>query len=138
MCKFGDHVVIEVLIPADLSYTGKKRFARKPIDRCLVNVVKLLKSFGIETRSCCCGHGRERGTIQVEKTDNIIRFLDSEYIAVLFRNELGSYTAAMGKGDDFDWDDGLKCPESQMTDADTPSRALEALCTKFLNRVRDP
>ena len=76
---------------------------------------------------------------QLNTTDNIIRFLDSEYIVVLFKNELGMYSAAMGSGHDFNiTDDGaLECPEAQITDAETPSKAIVSLCEKFLDRVME-
>lgn len=52
-----------VCVPKYLSSTGKSHWANKPIDICLVRLVKALNDIDIKTASCCCGHGVVEGTI---------------------------------------------------------------------------
>lgn len=63
MCNWGDTVDLIVPIPAELSHTGQFRWAIKPIDRCIANLVKALNGAGIYTAGCCCGHGKGDGSI---------------------------------------------------------------------------
>ncbi len=65
MCKWGNTVDVRVKVPADLSHTGKTRFAIKPIDSCLARDVRLLNFCGIYTRASCCGHGKAKGEIML-------------------------------------------------------------------------
>lgn len=39
------------------------------IDKCLAQEIQTLWQKGIHTRGCCCGHGKETGSIEVERTD---------------------------------------------------------------------
>lgn len=52
-----------ICVPAHLSHTGKKRWERKPIDKCLFRLVDELNDKGILTANCCCGHGVAPGSI---------------------------------------------------------------------------
>ncbi len=63
-------VLVSVVIPADLSYTGKVRRKTVPIDACIANVVRRLNSDVDEptTRSSCCGH--ELGNPEVVLADH--------------------------------------------------------------------
>lgn len=63
MCQWGDTVEVRVPIPASLSHTGKPRWAKKPIDRCIAPLVKALNDAGVFTVGSCCGHGRGSGAI---------------------------------------------------------------------------
>lgn len=63
MCKHGNEVVLLVPIPANLSHTGKFRWCRKGVDSCIAPIVQALNDAGIYTSGCCCGHGKEEGTI---------------------------------------------------------------------------
>lgn len=63
MCKWGTDVVIEVTIPAELSYTGKERKKRVGIDACIAPIIKALNEAGIRTDYSCCGHGKKDGVI---------------------------------------------------------------------------
>lgn len=56
MCEWGDTLNVLVPIPAEASHTGKFRWDKKPIDRCLVPFVKALNDAGLYTGGCCCGH----------------------------------------------------------------------------------
>ena len=58
MCEWGDSVELLVPISADVSYTGKFRWATKGVDRCLVPFVRALNDAGLFTDGCCCGHSR--------------------------------------------------------------------------------
>ena len=59
-------VELTVTIPADLSHTGQKRLAIKPIDWCIADLVRSLNAHGVRTRSSCCGHGRGPGEVTLE------------------------------------------------------------------------
>jgi len=52
-----------VMVPANLSHTGKAYWANKSIDYCLAPLVKTLNAFGVDTAACCCGHGEAPGSI---------------------------------------------------------------------------
>jgi len=63
-CVLGrTKTVLRVPIPSNLSYTGKFRWALKPIDRCIAPIVKALNDAEIYTAGCCCGHGEVDGNI---------------------------------------------------------------------------
>lgn len=63
MCAHGDTVILRVLMPAHLSYTGALRWDEKAIDRCIAPIVQALNDAGIYTANCCCGHGECDGEI---------------------------------------------------------------------------
>jgi hypothetical protein len=50
-------------MPAELSYTGKFRWAIKGIDSCIADIVNALNASGVYTANCCCGHGERPGEI---------------------------------------------------------------------------
>ena len=58
MCKWGKHKKVKVIIPADISHSGKEREAIVKVDKCLAPLIKMLNRYGIKTTSCCCGHGK--------------------------------------------------------------------------------
>ncbi len=67
MCQYNkDYILVKVLIPADLSHTGRERWDKKPIDKCIANIVVALQKAGINMRSSCCGHGRGDGEILLQ------------------------------------------------------------------------
>ena len=66
MCEPGNTKSIVVIVPADLSHTGKARFKLADIDECIAPIVRALNNAGILTRGCCCGHGRENGSILLQ------------------------------------------------------------------------
>jgi hypothetical protein len=63
VCEHGDTVTLRVPIPADLSHTGKTRWALKPVDRCIAEIVEALIAGGVLTAASCCGHGKGPGSI---------------------------------------------------------------------------
>ena len=65
MCEWGDTIPVLVKIPADLSYTGKARWAVKPIDKCIAPLVRFLQNSGIDMRASCCGHGKGSASITI-------------------------------------------------------------------------
>ena len=67
MCKHGDTVPVEVTIVASHSHTGADQRAVVQIDRCLAPVIRRLDSLGIRTLGCCCGHGKARGSVMLER-----------------------------------------------------------------------
>ena len=76
----------------------------------------------------------------LNKVDNIIRFLDSLYIVVVWKNELGSYSSALVKREDFpaEGPDSLfDVDEDHFTDDMTPSKSLIRLADKPLGNIED-
>lgn len=63
MCKHGETKLCYVPIEAEDSHTGKFRWDWKAVDSCIADLVDTLNKYGILTRSCCCGHGKSKGTI---------------------------------------------------------------------------
>lgn len=63
MCKWGTHEEVEVVIPTDLSCTGKLFIKNCKIDKCIADIIKALATAGIVMRGCCCGHGEDDGSI---------------------------------------------------------------------------
>ncbi len=55
--------ILNVPIPAYLSYTEQFRHDYKAIDACLAPVIQALNEAGVFTASCCCGHGEIDGSI---------------------------------------------------------------------------
>jgi hypothetical protein len=70
-------VILRVLIPADLSYNGQMRWACKGVDACIAPIIQALNDGGIYTASCCCGHGKEDGTIYLHD-GRILRIVANE------------------------------------------------------------
>ena len=76
----------------------------------------------------------------MNKTDNIIRFLDSGFYCVVWRNPLGSYSAALVRREEFHEDDNtplFDVDEKRITDDFTPSKALARLADKPLGNIKD-
>lgn len=63
MCEVGNETLLQVPIPAEISRTGKFRWAWKGIDTCIAPIVEALNNAGFYTANSCCGHGKEGGTI---------------------------------------------------------------------------
>lgn len=66
MCHWGDHVPVRVRIPSDLSFSGRAKWKRMKIDRCIAPIVAALQAGGVNMRGSCCGHGRGDGEIELE------------------------------------------------------------------------
>ena len=66
MCEHGKTVNLQVPIPARLSHTGAACWEWKPIDSCLVDIVRALNAGGMLTASCCCGHGKGPACIELQ------------------------------------------------------------------------
>jgi hypothetical protein len=63
MCKWGTVKLVRVKVPAELSHTGKDRWAEKGIDACIADIVTALQTAGIDMIGSCCGHGKRPGEI---------------------------------------------------------------------------
>jgi len=77
---------------------------------------------------------------KINKADNIIRYLDSGFYCVVWRNLLGSYSAALVKREDFSLDDSehlFNVDEKRITDDLTPSKVLARLADKPLGNIED-
>ena len=61
-CPCGKTELVRVRIPADLSCSGRAKWKRVGIDKCIAPIVDALQKGGIDMRGSCCGHGnRDRG-----------------------------------------------------------------------------
>lgn len=78
MCKHGTDVLLEVIIPAGLSYTGKARKKIVGIDACIAPLVKALNNAGFTTVASCCGHGKRPGNIALADGRELIIAKDFE------------------------------------------------------------
>lgn len=78
MCDHGTSILLEVFIPAHLSYTGEDRIATKGIDACIAPIVKALNDAGAATVASCCGHGHRPGNIALADGREIIIAPDFE------------------------------------------------------------
>lgn len=65
MCQWGNDVPLLVPIHPEDSHTGQFRWAIKGIDSCIADLVQALNSAGLYTRTCCCGHGKADGNIEL-------------------------------------------------------------------------
>lgn len=65
MCEWGTEEQLLVPVPAELSHTGKFRWAIKSVDACIAPIVDALNRAGIYTDNCCCGHGKCDGIISL-------------------------------------------------------------------------
>lgn len=63
MCDWGTNITLRVPIPANVSHTGKFRWANKAVDSCIAKYVQALNDAGLYTGGCCCGHGKHDGFI---------------------------------------------------------------------------
>ena len=52
-----------VMVPADLSHCTVAYLKPCGIDACIAPIVKALNGGGIPTIACCCGHGKQNGSI---------------------------------------------------------------------------
>lgn len=66
MCEWGSWRSIKVKVSSAASYTGKSRWALKPIDACIADLVGALQKDGIDMRGSCCGHGKRTGFIALQ------------------------------------------------------------------------
>ena len=87
MCKHGDTVPVKVRIAGTLSSTGRLRWRRKPIDRCIAPIVSALQKAGIDMYASCCGHDRAPGRIDL---------VDGRTLAIISPKDIGSKTQQEG------------------------------------------
>lgn len=66
MCENGNFQMVQVTIPADLACDGIKKRKEMQIDFCLAPIIRAFDAAGIETRGCCCGHGKREGNIALQ------------------------------------------------------------------------
>jgi hypothetical protein len=58
MCKWGTDKIVKLCKPKEVS--GRTEIA---VDACLADLIQALNNVGIETVTCCCGHGKSDGEI---------------------------------------------------------------------------
>jgi len=66
VCDWGQSEEILVLIPADLSSTGKAKWKMTGVDKCIAGLIKALQKGGVNMRACCCGHNKREGYIDLQ------------------------------------------------------------------------
>jgi len=66
MCLHGDTELVNVKIPADLSFDGKEKWKLAKIDKCIAPIVKALQEGGVDMRGSCCGHEKGPGKIDLQ------------------------------------------------------------------------
>ena len=82
MCEWGNWELVKVLVPADLSCTGKAHWKLAKIDKCIASIVQALNEAGIYTRGCCCGHNKKDGYIELQDGRILVIKQDAiEYLA---------------------------------------------------------
>jgi len=64
MCN--ETTFVAVGVPADLSSTGRAERKKVQIDACIADLIRALQAADIDTRGCCCGHGKRCGDIALE------------------------------------------------------------------------
>lgn len=57
---------------------GNKKYIR--IDGCMKNLIELLRSKGVNTLACCCGHGRYPMTIVINRNGWTEELISGKYI----------------------------------------------------------
>ena len=72
MCQPGNETLVKVKIPADLACDGKEKLKEVGIDSCIADLIMALATAGIETRGCCCGHGKRLGHISLQDGRSLI------------------------------------------------------------------
>jgi hypothetical protein len=82
MCEWGDTVPLVVTVCAEDSHTGKERLETKRIDRCISDIVRALNAGGVRTRSCCCGHGNEEGSIVLQDGRELVLHTSNPVVTV--------------------------------------------------------
>lgn len=83
MCQHGETVSVRVLIPADLSRTGKEYWKDVQIDMCIAPIVRALSEAGVHMRASCCGHGGRPGYITLADGRELViweRYRDNGFI----------------------------------------------------------
>lgn len=50
------------------------------VDACLAPLIQMLNDYGIHTVGCCCGHGKDQGSIIIEQDKKLIKILVGEVI----------------------------------------------------------
>jgi hypothetical protein len=76
MCDWGDTVLLDLEIPSSLSHTGEAYTKAVAIDRCIAPLVKALNDAGQKTVSCCCGHGKDTG--RIDMADGRVLWIDTK------------------------------------------------------------
>jgi hypothetical protein len=72
MCNWGETIGIKLIIPSNLSSSGKNKYKLCQIDTCIAPIIKALNENDIKTISCCCGHGSKNGWILLEDGRELI------------------------------------------------------------------
>lgn len=75
MCEQGSFEMLKV--PEYDQNTREYIWSEQKIDTCLANLVQILNDGGLFTKSCCCGHGKFKGTLVLQ--NGKILFIDQSY-----------------------------------------------------------
>ena len=63
MCKWGDETMVEVPVERDPRGEHGFRWDWRYVDECLATLIEELNAHGLFTRACCCGHGKDDGSV---------------------------------------------------------------------------
>jgi hypothetical protein len=65
-------VLLDVIVPAHLSHTGRSRAKRVAVDACIAPIVDALNRSGYPTANSCCGHGRGPGSVILHDGSEVV------------------------------------------------------------------
>lgn len=78
MCERGKVILVDVIVPAHRSRTGKARRTFASIDQCLAPLVAALNRGGVFTVASYCGHGKRPGNIALADGRELVVCADFE------------------------------------------------------------
>ena len=70
MCKWGESLELTVIVPAHLSYTGKKRSKVVTIDKCIHPIVRALNHGGVPLSLHAVATERGLGALSLKVVKN--------------------------------------------------------------------
>lgn len=78
MCKWGTDKEITLCKPHENGMKTAK------VDNCIAPLIQILNDYGIQTLSCCCGHGKtEHSYIRIHPKNIMIQKFNEEFSAGL-------------------------------------------------------
>ena len=70
MCKWGTRSKVSVIRRANPSI--KDGWHEIYVDSCLKSLIQEMNNHGIVTTNCCCGHGKGKGSVLIERGYEVI------------------------------------------------------------------
>lgn len=78
---------VQVVVPEHLSGSGIERWAVKPVDTCVADIVEALVHEGVFTDASCCGHGVVVAPATGEKVKGTIILTDGRVLDITFPDD---------------------------------------------------